>query len=118
VDADDTPKVTVENSFIVVVAQLHDLILNSEGPSASFQRFPRGVKQSLQLAVELDGPEQAAVHRREHLYGVDDLVRRQLQRPRDALANQLLDRVQNFFVAFPLDELKLSQLAGVGELHS
>ena len=51
VDARDASQIAVENAFVVIVAQLHDLVAHAQRGSAALQRLAGWIDESLQLAV-------------------------------------------------------------------
>ena len=67
IDRADAADVAVEHVEVVVVADLHHLVADAEGPAPAYHGIARGVEERLKLGVDIRHAEEPPLHGRQHL---------------------------------------------------
>ena len=100
----DAADIAVKNIFVIVVADLHDLIIDTESAVPADKAPISGVHYGLKLMVEICGPNDPFVHRRQHLDIVYGIKAKSLGNPP---VYKLQNNFQNFLWVILLNEIKI-----------
>jgi hypothetical protein len=98
VNIDDKANVTVEDFFLVVIADLHDFIVELYLPTSNFETFVVGIQPLLEFAIEIIHSHHTLVHGADHLN-----LRRErahIQSSRNAENAKIDDGLENFVLIF------------------
>ena len=107
----DAPHVAVEHVLIVVIANLHNLVVQSKGPVAAAHFNAVGVQGLLQARVHMSRAHGPLVHGGEHL----NIVHRvKAKAARNMVAHQVDHKVGGFFRVALVDEVKIRKAVFAG----
>ena len=107
----DPPHVAVEHVLIVVVAYLHDLVVQAKGAFAAPHFKAVGVQGLLQARIHMSRAHSSLVHGGKHL----DVVHRvKPEAARNMVAHQVDHKVGGFFRIILVDEVKVRKAVFAG----
>ena len=102
----DAPHVAVKNVLVVVVAYLHDLVVQAEATVATAHFYAVGVQGFLQTGVHAASAHSALVHGREHL----DVVHRiEVEAPGNVVTHEIHNELRCLFRIILVDKVEVRE---------